>query len=138
MKQTYLTADFEAGKRLFLKQLQGKIVNLNLIRLKEVADYSEHPELQSEEVISSFDAYQKYITLTLPFLEASGGKILYIGTGDQFLIGPQEERWDLCMLIEQNSVADFFAFEQNPEYMKIVGHRTAAVADSRLLPLQNL
>jgi hypothetical protein len=29
----------------------------------------------------------------------------------------------------------FFGFEQDPDYMKILGHRTAAVEDSRLLPL---
>lgn len=39
------------------------------------------------------------------------------------------------MMIRQNSVQDFLAFASNPEYLKIIGHRTAALEDSRLLPL---
>jgi hypothetical protein len=39
------------------------------------------------------------------------------------------------MLITQASVSDFFAFAANPEYMAGMGHRTAALEDSRLLPV---
>jgi hypothetical protein len=39
------------------------------------------------------------------------------------------------MAIRQASVADFFAFASNAEYMAGVGHRTAALEDSRLVPL---
>lgn len=54
------------------------------------------------------------------------------------MIGPDHEQWDLCMLIKQKSVTDFFNFEQNEGYMKISGHRTAAIEDSRLLPLEEV
>ncbi|MEO6303022.1 MAG: DUF1330 domain-containing protein, partial [Bacteroidia bacterium] len=37
--------------------------------------------------------------------------------------------------IRQNSVADFIAFASDKEYLKGIGHRTAALEDSRLLPL---
>jgi hypothetical protein len=39
------------------------------------------------------------------------------------------------MLVRQASVDSFFAFASNPEYLAGTGHRTAAVEDSRLLPL---
>jgi hypothetical protein len=42
------------------------------------------------------------------------------------------------MLVRQNSVADFFSFAGNPEYLAGIGHRTAAVEDTRLLPLVDL
>ena len=39
------------------------------------------------------------------------------------------------MLVRQRSVQNFMAFASNPEYMRGMGHRTAALEDSRLLPL---
>ncbi|WP_433862888.1 hypothetical protein [Sphingobacterium thalpophilum] len=118
------------------KNIQGAIVNLNLIRLKEIADYSEFPEIAPASEISGYKAFMLYIDLAKRFVEQGGGEILFIGKGDRFLIGPQDEQWDICMLIKQKSVSDFFAFEQNPDYMKIAGHRSAAILDSRLLPLE--
>ena len=70
-----------------------------------------------------------------PFLMASGGDVLFMGRGGPFLIGPPEERWDAALLVRQRSVADFIAFAQNSEYLAGMGHRQAALEDSRLLPL---
>jgi hypothetical protein len=39
------------------------------------------------------------------------------------------------MLIRQASVADFFAFATDEGYLSGIGHRTAALEDSRLLPI---
>jgi uncharacterized protein (DUF1330 family) len=138
MSEKYLSPSFEAGKHLFQKNIQGSIVNLNLIKLKKEADYSAHPDLKPAHSITGHEAYLAYIKEAEPFLKANGGEILFIGKGDLFLIGPENEYWDLCMLIRQKSVSDFFSFEQNEDYMKITGHRTAAIEDSRLLPLEEV
>ena len=71
----------------------------------------------------------------MPHLEKSGGELVFLGKGGNFLIGPGEERWDAAMLVRQRSVADFVAFAANPEYLAGMGHRLAALEDSRLLPL---
>ena len=77
-----------------------------------------------------------YIEKTMPHLEKSGGNLTFLGVGGPYLIGPADEHWDVAMLVSQNSVADFIAFASNEEYMRdAIGHRTAAVEDSRLLPL---
>ena len=60
---------------------------------------------------------------------------MLLGKGGNFLIGPSHERWDLAMLVRQSSVADFLAFASNQEYLTGIGHRTAALEDSRILPL---
>lgn len=39
------------------------------------------------------------------------------------------------MVVRQNSVAAFMAFAGDPAYLAGLGHRTAAIEDSRLLPL---
>ena len=61
--------------------------------------------------------------------------MIFLGRGGAFLIGPTDERWDAAMLIRQSSLASFLAFASNADYLKGLGHRTAALEDSRLLPL---
>ena len=100
-----------------------------------MADYSSNPELEPSKPISGQEAYQKYIEHTLPFLRERGGDLVFLGEGGKYFIGPQEEQWDLVMLVHQKSLADFMAFSSNQEYLVGMGHRTAALDDSRLLPL---
>ena len=135
MKETFLEPTQAAGAALFRRDIPGEIVMLNLLRFREVADYSANPDLQPDEPISGRAAYQKYIDFTLPFLTASGGGIVFLGEGGNYFIGPQDEQWDMALLIRQKSLSEFFAFASNPEYLVGLGHRTAAVEDSRLLPL---
>ncbi len=135
MTERYLEVSKEAGAALFRRQIEGAVIMLNLLRFREVADYSASPELAPPEPISGREAYQKYIDLTLPFLTETGGEIMLLGDGGQYLIGPQAERWDLVMLIRQNSLQDFLSFSSNKEYTVVLGHRTAALEDSRLLPI---
>ena len=45
------------------------------------------------------------------------------------------EEWDTVLLVKHKSIAAFMAFATNEEYLKGVGHLTAALADSRLLPI---
>lgn len=135
MKEKYLMPTQEAGRDFIMRQIQGSVVMLNLLRFRKIADYSTSPELNPAEPISGEKAYQLYIEHTLPFLTKSGGEVLFMGKGGNYLIGPTDEYWDLVMLVKQNSVNDFLAFESNLDYMKGIGHRTAALEDSRLLPL---
>jgi hypothetical protein len=134
-EQHFLEVSQEAGAAFFSRNISGPVTMLNLLRFREVADYSSHPELMPDEPISGAAAYQKYIDYTLPFLKESGGDLVFLGKGGKYLIGPQEEQWDLVMLVRQNSVSDFMAFSSNEAYLIGMGHRTAALEDSRLLPL---
>ena len=111
---------------------------LNLLRFRAVADYSAFPNIAPADPISGIEAYDRYIKHTLPFLKESGGELVFYGEGGPFLIGPNEEHWDRAMLVRQNSVEDFIAFADHQEYLKGMGHRTAALEDSRLLPLSEI
>jgi hypothetical protein len=132
---SYLEISQEAGRAFFMRGISGEVVMLNLLRLREVADYSASPELAPAEPISGAEAYDRYIAHTLPFLTASGGSLMFLGEGGPYLIGPEGERWDRAMLVRQRSVEAFIAFADNQAYRAGLGHRTAAVEDSRLLPL---
>ena len=135
MTESYLEVSQEAGAALFKRNITGEIYMLNLLRFRDVADYSANPELAPSEPITGAEAFQKYIDHTLPFLRESGGDLVFLGDGGKYLIGPQDERWDMVMLVRQNSLSDFMAFSSNKEYLAGLGHRTAALEDSRLLPL---
>lgn len=132
---SYLEPTWEAGRAFMARQLQDSVVTLNLLRFRTVADYSAAPDLAPPKAISGAEAFQRYIEHTLPYLRESGGEVLFLGHGGDFLIGPPNERWDMAMLVRQQSVASFMAFASHEAYLAGIGHRTAALEDSRLLPL---
>ena len=74
----------------------------------------------------------------LPIPCRSGGQLTFVGEGGPFLIGPADERWDRVMLVRQSSAQFFLAFAEDDGYLAGLGHRIAALADSRLLPLVEL
>ena len=133
--QTFLSPTQEQGRALFARGIPGSVVMLNLLRFKAVADYSAAPTLAPKSPISGEEAYRLYMEHTLPYLQASGGEVLFYGRGGDFLIGPADERWDAAMLVRQTSLSSFMAFASNQGYLSSIGHRTAALQDSRLLPL---
>jgi uncharacterized protein (DUF1330 family) len=135
MKEKYLMPTQEAGRNFVMKQIQGSVIMLNLLCFRKIADYSATPDLNPDQPISGAQAYQLYIEHTIPFLTKSGGEILFMGKGGDFLIGPTDEHWDAVLLVRQKSVNSFLSFESDQDYMKGIGHRTAALEDSRLLPL---
>lgn len=135
MAAVYLEPTQESGRAFVMRQMQGNIVMLNLLRLRPIADYSATLELAPSSPISGAEAFQRYIEHTLPFLRETGGDIMFLGSGGSLLIGPEAERWDIAMLIRQHNVESFLAFASHEAYQAGLGHRTAAIEDSRLLPL---
>ena len=133
--QRYLDPSEENVMALFSRNITGPITMLNLLRLRETADYAATPELAPPRPISGRLAYDRYVAHTLPFLEQTGDSLTFLGEGGDWLIGPAGQGWDLAMLVRQNSLQDFLAFAEHGAYLKGVGHRTAAVWDSRILPL---
>jgi uncharacterized protein (DUF1330 family) len=132
---SYIEPTQEAGRAFFSRGIEGQVVMLNLLRFRAIADYSASPELAPAHPISGAEAYNRYTEHTMPFLTQSGGEVLFSGKGVSFLIGPADERWDWVVLVRQNSVQDFLNFASNGAYLAGLGHRTAAIEDSRLLPL---
>jgi hypothetical protein len=135
---TYLEPTQESGRAFVARAIEGAVVMLNLLRFRDVADYSATPDLAPATPISGAEAYDRYMAHTMPYLMASGGELLFFGEGGAFLIGPEVERWDRALLVRQRSPAAFLAFATDDAYLAGIGHRTAALEDSRLLPLTAL
>ena len=135
---SHLEPTQEAGRALFQRGIAGPVMMLNLLRFRAIADYAANPELAPPAPISGAEAFDRYVAHTLPYLERSGGSLMFMGEGGPFLVGPADERWDRVALVRQSSVQSFLAFAQDAGYLAGLGHRTAALADSRLLPLVEL
>lgn len=135
MPGPYLEVGDDAGREFFLRRISGPVVMLNLLRFRDVADYTAFPQLAPAMPISGAQAFDRYVQHTLPFLFASGGELLFMGEAGPWLIGPGGERWDRAMLVRQASVDAFLKWNTDVAYLEGIGHRTAALADSRLLPL---
>jgi hypothetical protein len=133
-RPAYLDVSPDAVRALFTRAPNGPVVMLNLIRLRAVAMYAESGSAQTEP-ITGRAAFDRYIDGTLPILRESGGDLIFLGTGSGFLIGPPDERWDVVMLVRQKDLQTFLTFAANPAIQAALVHRTAAVEDSRLLPL---
>lgn len=131
----YLEPTQAAGRDFVMRQIKGNVVMLNLLRFRKTADYSASPELAPDMPISGAEAFQKYIDHTLPYLRESGGDLIFLGAGGAYLIGPEAERWDMVMLVKQHSAESFLAFAAHEAYLGGIGHRTAGLQDSRLLPM---
>ncbi len=135
MRPTFLNPTEEAGRKLFTGDMSKPVVMLNLLKFRPQADFTQYPELTPPEPISGKEAYELYIKCSQPFLEAAGGRILFMGRSQEYFIGPSEETWDFVMLIAQRSLKDFLNFASDKDYLVGIGYRAAALSDSRLLPI---
>jgi uncharacterized protein (DUF1330 family) len=132
----YIDATEIAGKKFYLDFLnKGKIVMLNLLKFKPKADYTNIKIIQPKRDITGVEAYKIYTDNTLDELNKIGSRILFYGESKNFLIGPESEKWDAILLVEHKSVQTFMKFSQSKAYLNNVGHRSAGLQDSRLLPV---
>lgn len=137
-KEYFVEVSQAQGARFFSSNnVSGPVFMLNLLKFREIADYEHAPDLAPDSPISGEDAYAIYAAEIEPLLTESGGEVIFSGKADEYLIGPQNQGWDFVMLVKQASKQHFLAFASDPIAQRITQHRTAAVLDSRLLPVQS-
>ena len=105
----------------------GPVHMLNLIRLRETARYPDGMMVTGKE------AYAAYGRESAPIFKRVGGRIVWSGSPELVLIGPEDEAWDIAFIAEYPSADAFVEMVKDEEYQKAVVHRTAAVLDSRLI-----
>ncbi|NRB65148.1 MAG: DUF1330 domain-containing protein [Saprospiraceae bacterium] len=135
--QTFIDPSEDAQMQfLSTYQQKGKIVMMNLIKFKAFADYTnieiEDPQINA----SGKGAYHHYLQATGRILKSTKvGQLLFYGKSSTFLIGPATEQWDAVLMVEYRSAQHFLQFANSEAFAKVKGHRTAAIEDSRLLPI---
>lgn len=108
---------------------EGPVHMLNLVRLRDEAAYPDGRKATGR------DAYAAYGRESGVIFRRVGGRIVWSGDFRLMLIGPADERWDVCFIAEYPSGAAFVAMVKDPAYRLAVQHRQAAVLDSRLIRL---
>jgi uncharacterized protein (DUF1330 family) len=102
---------------------------LNLLRFKDEAD-----GVAASEGISGAEAYARYAGATEEHLARVGAEIVWAGACGEGLIGPETPEWDVAALVRYPSRRAFLEMVGDPEYLETSKLRTAAIADSRLIP----
>lgn len=110
--------------------MEAPITMINLLRFRERAEY---PEGFDAEPCSGEQAYARYAEGALAAVGAVGGRPIWGADAHQVVIGPDDEHWDQAFLVHYPSRAKFLEMVADPEYQAIVPHRSAALADSRLI-----
>ena len=105
---------------------------LNLPRYREQAEYAAHAH---EVACSGREAYGRYASVVEACLKAAGARIVFAGTASAPVIAPADEQWDDVLLVEYPSGQAFLTMLGTPEYRAIAHHRSAALCDSRLVPV---
>ncbi|MGL4241938.1 MAG: DUF1330 domain-containing protein [Beijerinckiaceae bacterium] len=130
MNHTSFTA--ETWQAFKARDRAGPIHMLNLVRLRDLAIYAD------ERAATGAEAYAAYSRLSAPVFAAVGGRIVWRGEFELGMVGPDEERWDLCFIAEYPGVSAFVEMLRTPAYREAMAHRQAGVSDSRLVRLKPL
>jgi len=136
MSEAYIDPGREAWELFKSLPREQPIHMLNLIRLRERADYPPgHPNHGKE--ISGREAYREYGRTIAPHLARLKSRQVWAGAPQVMVTGPASEAWDLAFVVEYPGSQAFIDMVRDPDYRaNVVPHRTAAVADSRLLRLE--
>ena len=122
-------AQFDAFKAL---PRDTKIHMLNLVRFKDEATYpADHP--LADRGLSGAEAYANYGRDSGPVFQRVGGSIVWRGSMEAMLIGPDGEKWDAMFVAEYPNSGAFMEMVTDPVYRQAVVHRQAAVETSRLI-----
>jgi hypothetical protein len=105
---------------------------LNLIKLRALAEYpEEHPDHGMGR--TGREAYAIYKAGIAPIIAAAGGGMVWQPAMQCVVTGPADE-WDEAFVMGYPNAAAFMAMVKDAHYVaEVVPHRTAAVADSRLI-----
>ena len=100
---------------------------LNLVQLKKEAIYPDGT------ITTGFEAYMRYGKESETVFKSLGGSIVWRGDMLIGLIGPADEKWDVCFIAQYPSVESFISMQKDETYRKAVEHRQIAVKNSRLI-----
>jgi len=105
---------------------------LNLIKFRDLADYPpDHPN--HGKGLTGREAYEIYRAGFQRVVAGDGAAMVWEAPMECVVTGPEGE-WDEAFVMGYPNSALFMAMVKNEEYIRdVVPHRTAAVADSRLI-----
>lgn len=108
-----------------------RVITLNLLRFREETQYPANCEFTPCNGREAY--YKRYAAKTVPIALARGGKIVLSGSALGHPVCPPDERWDDILIFEYPNISALAGLGSEAEYKANAVHRTASLADSRLL-----
>jgi len=102
------------------------VVMVNLLRFKERAG-------GPDEGISGVEAYRRYGEPMRRIVEERGGRFLWMGRIDSFVIGASDTPFDAVALVEYPSRRVFLEIVNDPRVRAIGAHRAAGLEGQWLI-----
>ena len=102
------------------------VVMLNLLRFKERAD-------APDEGLAGVAAYRLYGEPMRRIVEERGGRFLWMGRVDSFVIGASDTAFDAVALVEYPSRRAFVEIVNDPRVREIGAHRAAGLEGQWLI-----
>jgi len=130
--QVYVNSTPEAYAAIQKLPTDEPIYMLNLLRFNEEAKYEEGSDFAAMGWTGE-QAYAEYSRHSSPIAQRFGGTVAFAGLPQLTLIGPGDEKWDVAFIVAYPDLASFLSFVSDPTYREHAFHRSAAIADSRLV-----
>ena len=111
------------------KGVNQPIVMVNLLKFRDKAVYKDG----RADGGTGREAYMRYGDRMRPFVEAHGGKMLFVGEVKSLVIGEVGEMWDAVALMEYPSSQAFVKIAMAPEVAEFGVHREAGLAGQLLI-----
>lgn len=102
------------------------VVMVNLLRFKERAS-------APDEGASGVEAYRRYGEPMRRIVESRGGRFLWMGRIDSFVIGASDTSFDAVALVEYPSRRVFVEIVNDPRVREIGAHRAAGLEGQWLI-----
>jgi len=118
--------------------ITGPIRMINLLKFKEVADYPGDTDPSDDGPSTGAQAYARYGEVAMVEVAAVGGRQFEAASAEMTVIGPEDESWDLVAIIEYPNPSAFLEMIAKDSYRGAVHHRTAGLADTRIIMTTSL
>ncbi len=109
------------------------VVMINLLKYRDVAESGYGVDGMSGEA-----AYREYGRRFAELHPRFGGEPIWMGRAGNIAIGPDDEDWDIAILVRYPTRAQFVGMFRDPDYLAIAPIRAAALADSRIIETTQL
>lgn len=102
------------------------VVMVNLLRFKDRAD-------AADAGVAGVEAYRRYGEPMRRIVEERGGRFLWMGRVDSFVIGASDTPFDAIALVEYPSRRAFVEIVNDPRVREIGAHRAAGLEGQWLI-----
>lgn len=110
----------------------GPVVMVNLLRFKSGNPRNEQGSAEGGPGVGE-EAYVSYLRHAAPMVGAVGGRLLWQGRADEYLMGDTSDRWDRVVLVEYPSRSAFLELVNTPEFQALQGEREAGLEAMALI-----